>query len=398
MQKKNILLAVSGGIAAYKAAELTRLLKKQGYAVRVVMTESATRFVTPLTFQALTGHPVHHQLLDVDEENAMGHINLARWAEHLLIAPATANIIAKMSHGLADDLLTTLYLAAECPVSIAPAMNQAMWGKSVTQQNIRSLMECGVQILGPEAGDQACGESGMGRMLEPEKICNILSSSENAALKGKRILISAGPTREAIDPVRFISNRSSGKMGYALAEAAVKLGATVTLVSGPVNLMPLTGVGLVNVESAEQMYNAIAPNAHEYDIYIGAAAVADYRPAEVVQQKIKKQLMQSNIPLTQNKDIIAAVAELPNRPFVVGFAAETDDLEQYARHKMRNKKLDMIAANWVGREQGGFDSDVNALKVFWQGGDETLAMMDKPLLAERLLELIAKRMHEKNTA
>lgn len=393
------MLGVCGGIAAYKSAELVRLLKKRGIEVRVVMTESAKQFITPLTFQALSGNPVHSRLLDADEENAMGHINLARWADAVVIAPATANMIAKLNCGLADDLLSTLSLAAECPIYLAPAMNQAMWRKAVTRENIARLQSHGVHLIGPEAGDQACGESGLGRMAEAETICAALSeSASDKPLFNKKVLISAGPTREALDPVRYISNRSSGKMGYAIANAAKKAGALVTLVSGPVNLQPPGDIEIVNVESAQQMYDAIVPRAQDFDIYIGAAAVADYRPADVRAQKIKKQGEESVIKLQRNPDIVASVAALENKPFVVGFAAETDDLEDYAQNKMYSKNLDMIAANWVGGKQGGFDSDLNALKIFWRDGQKDLAMTDKQHLAEQLIHLIAARLNEKNTA
>lgn len=394
---KRILLGVCGGIAAYKSAELVRLLRKNGIDVRVVMTSSATSFITPLTFQALSGHPVHTQLLDAEQENAMGHINLARWADAIVIAPATANIIAKFSHGLADDLLSTLYLAAECPVYIAPAMNQAMWSKTITQENISYLQKCGVQLIGPEAGEQACGEIGFGRMSEPEKILETLTRERNNLLQNRNVLISAGPTREALDPVRYISNRSSGKMGYAIALAARNAGAKVTLVSGPVNLSAPADVELIEVESALQMHEAIVKRASDYDIYIGAAAVADYRPATVQSNKIKKQGEQAAINLQRNPDIVADVAALDHRPFVVGFAAETDDLDNYAQNKMRAKNLDMIAANWVGQKQGGFDSDLNALKVFWPEGHKTLDMTDKQNLAQQLIEIIAEKLNEKNT-
>ncbi len=363
------------------------------------MTESAERFVTPLTFQALSGNQVHRRLLDADQENAMGHINLTRWADAVLIAPATANMIAKFSHGLADDLLSTLYLAAECPIHIAPAMNQAMWRKPVTQGNIALLRTHGVHIIGPECGDQACGETGPGRMSDPEAICaTLLGSGRSKSLLNKKVLISAGPTREALDPVRYITNRSSGKMGYAIAEAARQAGALVTLVSGPVNLPAPEGMEVVWVESAQQMYDAIVPRAPNFDIYIGAAAVADYRPAVVQGKKIKKQGETGVIALQRNPDIVATVARLDNKPFVVGFAAETDDLENYAQDKMRSKNLDMIAANWVGRHQGGFDSDLNALKIFWRGGEKELAMTDKQRLAEQLIEIIAERINEKDSA
>ncbi len=397
--RKRILLGVCGGIAAYKSAELVRLLRKSGTDVRVAMTESATKFVAPLTFQGLSGNPVHTQLLDVNEENAMGHINLARWADAIIIAPATANMLAKMSQGLADDLLSTLYLASECPVFVAPAMNQAMWSKTVTQENVLRLQNHGVVFIGPETGEQACGETGAGRLSEPEQICTrLLQEQRRNPLSNKKVLISAGPTREALDPVRYISNRSSGKMGYALAEAAKIAGAQVTLVSGPVNLPSPDGIELIKVESAQQMYDVIVPNAINYDIYIGAAAVADYRPAEIQASKIKKQDCEAVIRLQRNPDIVATVATLEQKPFVVGFAAETDDLDNYALNKMRDKNMDMIAANWVGKDQGGFDSDLNALKVFWENDQKSFAMTDKKLLAEQLIDLIAERLNEKNTA
>jgi len=400
---KHILLAVSGGIAAYKSAELVRLLRKQGAEVRVVMTRSAMQFVNPLTFQALSGHPVHSELLDADQEHAMGHISLARWADALIIAPATANTLAKCSHGLADDLLSTLYLAATCPVYVAPAMNQAMWHKPVTQENIQKLKSHGVTVIGPEQGDQACGETGFGRMSEPEEICRrLLAESAAQCLSGLKVLISAGPTREPLDPVRYITNRSSGKMGYALAAAALKAGAEVTLVSGPVSLPAPVNTDLVRIETAAQMHAAVMSRAAEHDIYIGAAAVADYSPALIENEKIKKQAEQTTLTLQKTKDILADVAQLPNRPFTVGFAAETHDLEQYALDKLARKNLDMIAANWVGRDQGGFDSEQNALQVFWKNGKKNLPMTDKNHLAEQLISLIAERMdyerHNKNTA
>ena len=395
---KHILLGVSGGIAAYKSAELVRLLKKQGAEVQVVMTQSAMQFVSPLTFQALSGNPVHSELLDADAENAMGHISLARWADCLLIAPATANLIAKLSHGLADDLLSTLYLAATCPVYVAPAMNQAMWNKTVTQENVETLQRHGVKLIGPEQGDQACGETGYGRMSEPVAICNYLADAlENQnpspvqCLQGLNVLISAGPTREPIDPVRYLTNRSSGKMGYALANAALKAGAEVTLVSGPVSLTAPANVQLIKVETAAQMYEAVMSRASDHAIYIGAAAVADYSPVIMQPEKIKKQEEQSTLILQKTKDILADVAKLDKHPFTVGFAAETHNLEVYARDKLARKKLDMIAANWVGQEQGGFDSEQNALHVFWEKGDKVFSMTDKTRLAEQLISLIAER-------
>lgn len=403
-----------GGIAAYKAAELVRLLRKQNAQVQVVMTESATHFVSSLTFQALSGNPVQTQLLDAQEENAMGHIHLARWADLIVIAPATANMIAKLSYGLADNLVSTLCLAASCPIYIAPAMNQAMWHNPVTQENIARLQQRGLTIIGPEQGEQACGETGFGRMSEPATIClrlmgdkpyllenhHTVANQENtaASLQGVKILISAGPTREPLDPVRYISNRSSGKMGYALVEAALQAGAIVTLVSGPVTLDAPAAAEVIRVETAEQMYQAIITRAQQHDIYIGAAAVADYTPVQVKEQKIKKQAQESTLMLQKTKDILAAVALLPARPFVVGFAAETHDLEVYAKGKLVRKKLDMIAANWVGKEQGGFEKDENGLHVFWHNGDKILSMTDKKQLARQLLELITERMNEKNTA
>jgi len=356
------------------------------------------QFVSPLTFQALSGHPVHTELLDADQENAMGHISLARWADALVIAPATANTLAKCSHGLADDLLSTLYLAATCPVYVAPAMNQAMWHKTVTQENIHKLKSHGVTVIGPEQGDQACGETGFGRMSEPLEICNRLTGEPiTPCLSGLRVLISAGPTREPLDPVRYITNRSSGKMGYALANAALKAGAKVTLVSGPVAVAAPVNADLVSVETAAQMHAAVMSQAAEHDIYIGAAAVADYSPVIIENQKIKKQAEQTTLILQKTRDILADVAQLDNnRPFTVGFAAETHDLEKYALDKLAGKNLDMIAANWVGRDLGGFDSDQNALQVFWKNGSKTLAMTDKEHLAEQLIRLIAERMEHKN--
>jgi len=369
MIKNRILLAVCGGIAAYKAAELVRLLTTQYHCdVKVVMTESATEFISPLTFQALSGHSVTIQMLATEDNNAMAHINLVRWANRLLIAPATANHIANFSYGLADDLLSTLYLAADCPVYLAPAMNQAMWHHPVTQENIQRLQQRGVHMIGPEHGEQACGETGLGRMLIPEAICQQMMDNPRQLLHGQRILISAGPTREPLDPVRYLTNRSSGKMGYALAEAALQSGGQVTLVSGPVALIASQSINRVKVETAEQMYQAIISRAADYDIYIGAAAVADYSPVKIATQKIKKTSNALQIELKKTPDILASVAQLASRPgYVVGFAAETNHLEQYAQQKLEQKNLDMIAANWVGKPTGGFDKDDNALEVYWHG-------------------------------
>jgi phosphopantothenoylcysteine decarboxylase/phosphopantothenate--cysteine ligase len=391
---KHILLGITGGIAAYKSAELVRLLRKQGYEVRVVMTPSALQFMTELTFQALSGNPVHTKLLDVSQENSMGHINLARWADALLIAPTTAHCLAKFSHGLADDLLSTLYLATECPVYLAPAMNQSMWHKAVTQENIQRLKQQGVQFIGPESGSQACGEYGLGRMSEPENIISYLNAQNSPAiLQHKKILITAGPTREPLDPVRYITNRSSGKMGFALATQAQLLGAEVILISGPTQLPAPNGVSMVLVESAADMYNAVMEHVQDQDIMIAAAAVADYTPDTVAVQKIKKQGAQVELSLRKTQDIVASVAALINKPFTVGFAAETHNLEHYAQDKLARKKLDMIAANWVGQAEGGFDSAVNALQVYWQNGAQTFTMTDKTQLAKQLLTLIAERYH-----
>ncbi len=391
---KRILLGISGGIAAYKSAELVRLLRKNDYEVRIVMTHAATQFITPLTFQALSGHAVHTQLLDASEENAMGHINLARWAELFLIAPASANCMAKLSLGIADDLLSTLYLAAECPVYIAPAMNQAMWNKPVTQENINRLQRHKVHIIGPETGSQACGETGYGRMSEPSDIITQLGVlSAPQLLLNKKVLISAGPTHEALDPVRYITNRSSGKMGYALAQQAQLLGAKVTLVSGPTQLVTPKNIHTLKVKSAAEMYTAVMQQVVGQDIFISAAAVADYTPEKLQTEKIKKQDDNTRLSLCKTQDIVASVANLPNKPFTVGFAAETHNLEHYALDKLQRKNLDMIAANWVGKAEGGFDSNHNALQVYWQNGKKTFTMTDKTQLANQLLTLIAERLN-----
>lgn len=392
-------MGVCGGIAAYKSAELVRLLTKRGYTVRVVMTTTATKFVTPLTLQALSNHTVYSQLSNDNQEHAMEHIALARWADCLLIAPTTANMMAKMRIGLGDDLLSTLYLAATCPVLIAPAMNQAMWHCAATKDNLSRLIQHGVGVLGPATGDQACGETGAGRMAEPLAIYHHLEQMQGEkALQGKSVLISAGPTQEPIDAVRFISNRSSGKMGYALAVAAQNAGAKVTLVSGPVNLQPPDKSTQINIETAAQMYQAIITRAANVDIYISAAAVADYTPTHVSVEKIKKQQLNSNLLLTKTKDILAQVASLDLAPYTVGFAAETNQLEFAALKKLRNKKIDMIAANWVGRNQGGFNKNENELIIFSGAHKFHLKMTTKSHLATQLIALIAKQYHAKNTA
>ena len=390
---QKILLGVTGGIAAYKAAELVRLLRGKGAEVRVIMTRAATAFVTPLTFQALSGHPVHLELLDSDAESAMGHIHLARWADRILIAPASADVIARLRAGLADDLLTTVCLAATAPLLLAPAMNQAMWQHAATQENIAVLKSRGVGMLGPAEGVQACGEAGPGRLVEPAAIVEALvGQSGGAALAGLRVLISAGPTREPIDPVRYLTNRSSGKMGYALAQSALALGARVTLVSGPTALMPPAGAELVPVQTAANMYEAVLSLAEHADIYIGAAAVADYAP-EALPHKIKKDASSLALNLVKTRDILAAVSALPrSRPFTVGFAAETQHLETYARGKLIDKSLDMVAANQVGTGMG-FDVDDNALYVCWPEGEMHLPTAPKSILAHQLLTLISDRYH-----
>jgi len=393
-----ILLGISGGIAAYKSAELIRLFKINGADVRVVMTHNATQFITPLTIQALSGNNTHIDLFDASADNGMDHINLARWADVFIIAPASANMIAKMNYGLADDLLSTLYLAASCPVFIAPAMNQAMWNKAITQSNLASLHKQGVLSIGPEQGSQACGETGFGRMTEPTAICQHIiehySKDDDIAIKplhNLKIMISAGPTREALDPIRYITNRSSGKMGYAIAEAAIKAGADVTLITGPVSLSAPSHCACISVESAAEMHEAVLSRAHDHHIYIAAAAVADYSPANINSFKIKKQADSISVDLIKTKDILADLTQLQKHPFTVGFAAETNDLANYALDKLKNKNLDMIAANLVGTAVGGFDSDVNALHVFWNNGDILLPMSDKNIIAAQLIDLITTR-------
>ncbi|MEN9500863.1 MAG: bifunctional phosphopantothenoylcysteine decarboxylase/phosphopantothenate--cysteine ligase CoaBC [Pseudomonadota bacterium] len=391
---KNILLGISGGIAAYKSAEFVRLLSKKGAKVRVCMTASAQQFITPLTMQALSGNQVHTELLDPQAELGMGHIELARWADAIVIAPATANTLAKLTYGLADDLLTTVCLASNAPLAVAPAMNQQMWHNAATQQNVRTLQQRGVHILGPAAGEQACGDVGFGRMLEP---ADLLTATENLfapalpqTLAGKQVLITAGPTREAIDPVRFISNRSSGKMGYAVAQAAAELGAKVTLVSGHVALDCPAGVERINVESAADMLNATLTHAPNADIFIATAAVADYTPAAIADRKIKKTSDTFVLEMQRTTDILATVAKHFPQVFTVGFAAETHDLMTYARSKLERKGLDMIAANSV---DGGkaFDQATNALEVVWKDGHYSLPEMSKQQLAHELLTLIATR-------
>lgn len=387
---KQVILGVSGGIAAYKAAELVRRLKTAGAEVRVVMTRGGQAFVTPLTFQALSGNPVHTDLLDPEAEQGMGHIQLARWADVVLIAPASANTLARLAHGEGTDLLSTLCLATEATISVAPAMNQQMWQDAATQANIQTLAQRKLHIFGPADGEQACGEVGPGRMLEPDELVDKLSGLfESGVLAGKQVLITAGPTREAIDPVRYISNHSSGKMGYAIAQAAIEAGARVTLVSGPTHLPTPSLVERIDVESAQQMLDAVLPRAAEAEIFIATAAVADYRVEQVSSSKIKKDSDTLSLDLTKTPDILAEVSGLSvARPFCVGFAAETNNVSAYAKQKLLNKGLDMIAANQVG-EGLAFNVEDNALQVIWTGGEHKLPMMSKHKLARELIQLIA---------
>lgn len=394
---KRILLGVTGGIAAYKSAELVRLLRRAGAEVRVVMTRSAAEFITPMTLQALSGHPVRQALFDPAHEAAMGHIELARWADQVIVAPASADFIARLTAGMADDLLATLCLATTAPILLAPAMNHRMWLASATQENVQRLTGRGVGFIGPASGEQACGESGPGRMVEPVEIVAVLGpDSKNGPLAGVRVTVTAGPTREALDPVRFITNRSSGKMGFAVAAAAAAAGARVRLVSGPVTLPTPPGVERVDVESAAQMLAASLADPGE--VFIACAAVADYRPAQVAAEKLKKSKDSLTLELSRNDDIVATVAALPTPPFSVGFAAETEELERHARDKLLRKGLDLVAANWVGAraEGAGFDSEENALELFWPGGHRSLERGSKARIAALLIEEIARLYGERN--
>lgn len=392
---KRILLGITGGIAAYKCAELTRRLTEQGAEVRVVMTQSAQQFITPLTLQAVSGFPVSHSLLDPAAEAGMGHIELAKWADLVLIAPATANFIAKFTAGIADDLLSTLCLATPAPIAIAPAMNQVMYQAPATQANLATLKQRQVTLWGPAVGAQACGDVGPGRMVNPDELVTAIvdyfhEQAQPQLFAGKNIMITAGPTREAIDPVRYISNHSSGKMGYALAQAACLLGANVTIVSGPVALAAPAGCHLVKVISAQEMHAAVMADIHQQDIFIACAAVADYRPETIAEQKIKKTNSDEMIVrMIKNPDIVASVAALENAPFTVGFAAETQDVEHYARDKMQRKNLAMIAANDVAQSGQGFNADDNALTVFWPQGRAQIELASKQTVAAQLLQLIA---------
>ena len=396
LQNRNVVLGVTGGIAAYKSADLVRRLRDAGTEVRVVMTPAACEFVTPLTFQAVSGNPVHTSLLDEQAEAAMGHIELARWADVVLVGPATADFLAKLAQGRADDLLSTLCLATRAPLLVAPAMNSVMWENRATQDNVALLVRRGVRMLGPGVGDQACGETGYGRMLEPLELVEEVSRGFGPrVLDGVTVMITAGPTREHLDPVRFISNRSSGQMGYAMAAAAKTAGADVLLVSGPVRLAVPEGVEYESVESAVEMHDAVMARIAEVDIFIGVAAVADYRPVRPKPRKIKKDEARLDVSLERNPDILRDVASRPNGPFTVGFAAETHDLEANALDKLQRKRLDMIAANLVARgglqDAVGFDASENALEVFWPGGQLSLERGPKTILAKQLVELIARQ-------
>ena len=403
LKNKRILIGISGGIAAYKTAELTRALIKKGAEVRVCMTKAATEFITPLTLQALTGNPVHSDLLDTEAEAAMGHIELARWADLIMIAPASADLIARLAHGHANDLLSTICLATDTPIHIAPAMNRLMWSNKATQDNCKTLAQRGFTLHGPAEGEQACGETGAGRMLEPLELAeNVVAkfSQEKTSqvLTGKTVVITAGPTREAIDPVRYITNRSSGKMGYAIASAAQRLGAEVQLVSGPVALEAPNGVTRTLVESALQMHDKTLNLAKNADIFIATAAVADYSPAQFAQQKIKKKKDKTKESLTlelqTNKDILSDVSHTFPNLFTVGFAAETENLIENAQSKLKRKKLDMIVANQVG-ENKAFDKDTNQIEIIWADGQQSLPEQTKTEIAKELMEVITERFNAK---
>ena len=395
LTNRRILLGVTGGIAAYKACELIRRLKDQYCDVRVVMTPAAKEFITPLTLQALSGNPVHTSLLDSEAEAAMGHIELAKWADLILIAPASADFIARLHGGMANDLLTTLCLASTAPIALAPAMNQAMWGDVKTQNNIAALKKQGLHIFGPGSGSQACGDTGLGRMLDADELIELSSALfQTLQFSGKHIVITAGPTREALDPVRYISNHSSGKMGFALATAAVDAGARVTLISGPVNLETPQRLERINVISAQEMLTTSQKAAEHADVFIACAAVADYRPAEIEQHKIKKSGDEITLTLIKNPDIVATIAAMKNKPFTVGFAAETQNLEDYARGKLQRKNLDMIIANDVSNTGIGFNSDNNAVTLFTADTKVAIDECNKSVLAT----LLVTHIHDALTA
>ncbi len=390
MHKKKIVLGVTGGIAAYKSAELLRLLVKAGAEVRVVMTPAGREFIQPLTFQALSGHRVYSEIFDAESESAMDHIELARWADLILVAPASADFIAKLSQGYADNILLSICLAAAEPIAMAPAMNQQMYASEATQDNLRSLGSRNTRIWGPDSGEQACGDVGLGRMLEADDLFRLVDRHfEAGKLYSRHILITAGPTRETIDPVRYISNRSSGKMGYALAQAANEAGARVTLVSGPVSIFPPTGVDRIMVESAVEMHDAVMQRVSQADIFIACAAVADYRIEQPARQKIKKTTDVMQLSLVQNPDIVCEVAALKKAPFTLGFAAETENVEQHAAAKRLRKNLDMIAANRVGYGPSGFESDNNEILLLGRNFRRVLPLTSKTEIARQLIDLLA---------
>jgi phosphopantothenoylcysteine decarboxylase/phosphopantothenate--cysteine ligase len=390
LANKQILLGITGSIAAYKACELVRLLSDAGSNVRVVMTQSATEFVAPLTFQALSHNEVHRDLLDEKAEAGMGHIELARWADAIVIAPASANYMSRLAQGRADDLLAAICLATSAPLSVAPAMNQQMWKDAATQENVSTLKDRGTNILGPAEGDQACGETGPGRMLEPKEIAErIAAQFETGALAGLKVLVTSGPTREPIDPVRYISNRSSGLMGSAIAQAAIEAGASCTVISGPSNHPISDKATRIDIQTAQQMYERVMENIAECDIFISTAAVSDYRPTEQHDQKMKKTQQNLVIKLTRNPDILAEVAKNHSDKYCIGFAAETDNVEKNAVQKLNNKSIDMIVANNVKRNDIGFDSQDNEVTVYWQGGEKKLEKSSKHQIARQLIEIIA---------
>lgn len=397
VQTKNLVLGISGGIAAYKCADLVRRLSERGFNVRVVLTPAAKEFITPMTLQAVSGNPVHDDLFDPAAEAAMGHIDLAKWADYLLIAPATANTLAKLAHGEADNLLTTIVLATQAPIIVAPAMNQQMWANKTTQRNLKKMKEAGVLVLGPGVGEQACGDIGAGRMLEPLDIAEQIRALafNQKPLANKRVMITAGPTVEAIDPVRYISNHSSGKMGYAIAQAAQQAGAEVVLVSGPVCLEEPQNVEVKRVTSAREMFETVQAGIDNIDLFIGCAAVADYTPVTVAEQKIKKNDEQMTILLKRNPDILAWVGHLEKKPFVVGFAAESQSLKTFALKKLAKKNLDMICANDISQDGLGFNSEHNQLLLLFKNGQETLLdVASKHRLASQLIEEIASQLNQ----
>ena len=394
---KRVLLGITGGIAAYKAAELVRLLRRSGAEVQVVMTQAAGEFITPLTLQALSGRTVRKDFFDQADEATIGHIELARWADLVLVAPASADFMARLAHGMANDLLSTLCLATEAPIALAPAMNQGMWLNPATVANTDLLRQRGVLTWGPDKGEQACGETGPGRMLEPEALlARTKTLLTNGPLAGVRVLLTAGPTREPIDPVRFIGNRSSGKMGYALARAFREAGAQVCLISGPVTLATPDGINRVDVGTALEMEQAVSNHVDNCDLFVACAAVADYRPSEAAGSKIKKSREQLELTLTRNPDILTGVASRPHPPFTVGFAAETESVVEQAEEKRKLKGIDMIAANLVAAGEVGFEGDENALTVLWEEGRAELPRDKKEQLASSLVSIITERYHAKN--